>query len=119
MERRLIQPTTKSSLSPAQRRLVELLQLHSFCRIERLQVRGGEPLFTSSLRVVKKLRMGGDNSPRPESPLQDFLLKDQVIEMLQAIARIGDGEVLAIEVKHGLPYAMEIEFKAAGAENNA
>jgi hypothetical protein len=31
--------------------------------------------------------------------------------MLEAIAELGDGEVLSIEVKHGLPFAMEVEYR--------
>ena len=30
-------------------------------------------------------------------------------EMLEAIAELGEGEILSIEVKHGLPFAMEVE----------
>jgi hypothetical protein len=29
--------------------------------------------------------------------------------MLEAIAEVGEGEILSIEVKHGLPFAMEVE----------
>jgi hypothetical protein len=31
--------------------------------------------------------------------------------MLQAIADLGEGEVLAIEIKHGLPFSVEIEHR--------
>ena len=74
-------------------------------------MRAGEPVFSPAPRVIQKLKMGGENAPRPEAAFSDFLLKNQTIEMLQTIAGIGDGEVLSIEVKHGLPFAMEIEAK--------
>ena len=105
------QPTTKSSLSVAQRQLVELLQQLNFGRLEGLQVRGGQPVLQSA-RIVKKFRMGAENAARSESNLQDFWLKQQAIEMLQAISALGDGEVLAIEVKYGLPFLIEIEHAA-------
>ena len=108
-------PTTKSVLSESQSRLVELLQRLNFGRIEGLQVRRGEPVFDPSPRVIQKLKMGADNAPRPEASLQDFWLKNQIIEMLQAIADMGEGEVLAIEVKNGLPFALEIERRAEQA----
>ena len=107
------QQITKSVLSEPQSRLVELLQRLNFGRIEGLQVRGGEPVFEPASRVVQKLKIGGDNAPRPEASLEDFWLKRQTIEMLEAIANLGDGEVLTIEVKHGLPFAMEVEQPAA------
>jgi hypothetical protein len=69
------------------------------------------PLFEPPPRIIQKLKMGGDNAPRPEASLEDFWLKQQTIEMLQAIIDLGDGEVLAIEVKYGLPFAMEVEHR--------
>ena len=60
----------------------------------------------------ERLKIGGDNGPRPENNLQDFWLKQQTIEMLEVIAEFGDGEVLSIEVKNGLPFAMELEHRS-------
>ena len=42
-----------------------------------------------------------------------------MIEMLQVIADLGDGEVLAIEVQHGLPFAVEIEFRGENDDGDA
>ena len=103
------QPISKSSLSDAQGRLVELLQNLNFGRVECLRVKAGEPTFDPAPRVLRKLKIGGDNSPRSETALPDFWLKQQTIEMLEAIAELGEGEVLSIEVKHGLPFSMEVE----------
>ena len=103
------QPISKSSLSKAQGGLVELCQQYPFSRIEGLLVRGGEPIFTPPPRVIQKLRMGGNNNPRPESTLPDFWLKKQTIELLETIAELGEGEIRSIEVAHGLPLVVEIE----------
>ena len=109
------QPITKSSLSEAQRHLVELLQRLNFGRIEGMHVSGGEPIFKPAPRIIQKLKMGGENSPRPETALEDFWLKRPTVEMLQAIADLRDGDVVSIEVKHGLPFAVEIERRAEQA----
>lgn len=115
------QPVTKSALSDAQSQLVGLLQRLNFGRIEGLHVRGGEPIFDPAPRVVQKLKMGADNAPRPEVDLQDFWLKHQTIEMLRAITDLGEGQVLAIEVKNGLPFSLEIEHRdtRTGAQSHA
>ena len=105
--------TTKSSLSHPQRRLVELMQTINFGRIEDLRVRAGDPLFDPPPRVVQTLKMGGDTCARPEIACQDFWLKNQIIEMFQAFVRVGDGKVLVIEVKHGLPFLVEVEHSPA------
>jgi hypothetical protein len=107
----LPEPKPKSSLSPLQQQLVLLMQELNFGRIEDLQVRAGEPVFNPPPRTVRKLKIGGENGPRPEMACADFWLKSQAIELLDAIAGIGDGKVLAIEVKHGLPFSVEIELE--------
>lgn len=102
-------PISKSVLTEPQVRLVELLQQLNFGRIEGLRIRGGEPVFDPAPRVVRKLKMGADNAPRPEADLEDFWLKRPTIEMLETIAHLGDGQILSIDVKHGLPFALEVE----------
>ena len=67
--------TTKSSLSGSHRRLVELMQRLNFGRIEDLIVRDGEPVFDPAPKVIQKVKIGGENGPRPELSCEDFLLK--------------------------------------------
>jgi hypothetical protein len=66
------------------------MQRLNFGRIEDLVVRGGEPVFDPAPRVIQ-----------------------QMIELVEAIASLGEGKVLTIDVKHGLPFAVEIEFAAS------
>lgn len=114
----MTEPKTKSSLLLSQRRLLEVMQKLNFGRIEDLQVRAGEPVFSPAPRIVQKLKIGGENGPRPEIACEDFWLKSQVIELLEAIASLGDGSVLAIEVKHGLPFSVEIEMGDTASTTN-
>jgi hypothetical protein len=113
------QPTSKSSLTEAQCRLVELLSSLNFGRVEGLSVRDGQPAFDPAPRIIQKLKMGGENGPRPESSLPDYWLRAQTIEMLETIAAIGDGQILAIEVKNGLPFSLEIEHSCAEERGHA
>jgi hypothetical protein len=110
------QPITKSLLPEPLSRLVELLQRINFGRIERLLVKSGIPVFDPPPRIIQKLKMGGDNAARPEADLQDFFLKRPTIEMLTAITDLGDGEVLSIDIKYGLPFVLEIERQPEGRE---
>jgi len=106
-------PLSKAALSPPRRRLVELLQQVNFGRIEGLNVLDGEPLFDPPPRVVREIKFGGDNGPRPEAAAADFALKSQVVELLQSLDWIGDGTIDVLEVKHGLPFRMSIAEAAA------
>ena len=97
---------TKAALPAARQRLLELMQTMNFGRIEDLAVRGGNPVFDPPPRVIRELKIGGDNGPRPERDASDFLLKDQVVELFFHLDRLGDGTVAIIEVKHGLPFRL-------------
>ena len=104
-------PTRQSSLSPARRRLVELMQRVNFGRIEAFAVRGGQPLLDHPRpRVVLELKFGADNGPRPEAGASgDFLLKPQVVELFAQFDRLGDARVESLVVKHGVPFSMHVE----------
>ena len=101
-------PITKSALSGAERRLIELLQRVNFGRIERVQVRDGVPIWNPAPHIVQTRKMGGARGPREEASLQDFWLKQPVIDLFETIREIGDGEILSITVMHGLPHVVEV-----------
>ncbi len=105
----------KSSLSPARRSLVELMQRVNFGRIEGLVIRGGEPVLEDlGTRVVLEVKFGGENGPRPEAAAAaaaDFALKRQVVELFGHFDRLGDGRIEVLTVKHGLPFGMNVETR--------
>ena len=101
--------TAKSSLSPGRKRLVELMQRVNFGRIEGLAVRDGEPAFDPPPRVVRKLKIGGDNGSRQEMSSTDFALRREVVELIEHLGRLSTGTVRCIEVKYGLPFLVEVE----------
>ncbi|MEZ6138295.1 MAG: hypothetical protein R3C53_25715 [Pirellulaceae bacterium] len=98
----------KRDLSRDCMQLLELMQRINFGRIEGLQVVNGEPVLSSikSARSVHKLK--GENGPRPELGIADFSLKQEVCELFRLIERVGNGELDLIEIKHGLPFIVEL-----------
>jgi hypothetical protein len=96
--------SSKSSLSPRRRALIERMQSLNFGRIEQLVVEQGEPVFGPNTRVVREHKFGGENGPRPEAALSDFPLKGQVIELFGLLDQIRDGTVDLLEIKHGVPF---------------
>jgi hypothetical protein len=82
------------------------MQSVNFGRIEQLKLRAGDPVLEPTPRVVLEIKIGGENGPRPERARADFLLKDQVVELLNHLRDLGDAEIEVIEVKHGLPFRM-------------
>ena len=104
---------TRQDLSPGRARLVQLCQQLNFGRIEHLGVCGGEPVFEPPPRVVREVKFGGENGPRPELSWQDFPLKSQVIELLTCLDELSDGTIEVLEIKHGLPFRMLVPRAAA------
>ena len=102
-------PISKASLTSGRRRLVEMMQQLNFGRIEDLEIRSGEPLFSPAPRVVQDIKIGGENGPCPESLFPDFLLKNQIIELFEHLDRLGDATIASIDVKHGLPFKLVVE----------
>jgi hypothetical protein len=91
------------------RRLIELMQRLNHGRIESLAIRNGGPAFDPPPRVVQDIKLGGENGPRPELQRDDFELRSQVTELFEHLARLGNGVVTVLEVKHGLPFKLVIE----------
>src|SRR4051812_34989572 len=92
----------KGSLSSGRRRLVEVMQLLNFGRIEGLAIKGGEPMFDPAPRIIRDVKLGGANGPRLESGIADFVLKDSVVELFNHLTRIGDGTLESLEIKGGV-----------------
>jgi len=103
---------TLTSLSPARKRLVRLMQQISFGRIEGLEIRDGEPVFEPKPRVIREVKFGHRDDPRRERDLDDFALKEQVLDMFKQIEAVGWGMIASLEVKAGLPFLMRVEDDA-------
>ena len=103
-----------SRLSPARQRLVLLMQQMNFGRIENLLVQKGEPVFAPPPRLVREIRLGGENGSRPEAGVADFALKAPVVELLAHLSEIGSGRIESLEVRHGLPQRLVLVAEAVG-----
>jgi hypothetical protein len=75
------QPRTKASLSRPRRILLEIMQNLNFGHIADLCIERGEPIFDAELRIVKEIKLGAANGPRPELLHGDFVLRVEVIDL--------------------------------------
>lgn len=103
----------KAHLTPPKRRLIELMQDINFGRITNIPVRDGEPELTPDTVIEREIKLGGQSGPRPERDQDDFILKQEVVALLEHLAQMGSGKVCLLEIKHGLPFLMRIEELAA------
>jgi len=102
-----------ASISRPRAALVELMQRINFGRVERLTVRSGEPVLAPRPRIIREIKFGGENGPRPEAARGDFALKAEVRALFAQLDALGDGIVAVLEIKHGLPFRMIVEEGAA------
>ena len=103
----------KAHLTPPKRRLIELMQDINFGRISNIPVRDGEPELTPDTVIEREIKLGGQSGPQPERDQDDFILKQEVVTLLEHLAQMGSGKVCLLEIKHGLPFLMRIEERAA------
>ena len=102
----------KGALSEPRKRLVELMQHINFGRVERLVVANGQPVLEPPPRIIREIKFGGENGPRPEAGIEDFALKAQVVELFHTFDDLRDGVIEVLEIKHGLPFRMAVEAAA-------
>ena len=100
---------TKSSLSAARQRLVEMMQEVPFGRFRNLTIRDGDPLLSPAPVLIKEIKFGADSGPRAERDFRDFDLKSQLVELFAQFDRIKNGTIEVLELKHGLPFRMFVE----------
>ena len=108
-----MKPPRKSTLLPAQAELVELMQKVDFGIIEGLVIRSGLPVLKPRPRIVRDVKFGAGNGHRNEAGLTDFALKSNVQELMDTFTSLGNATVRRLEVKHGLPFRMQVEEAAA------
>ena len=108
-----MKPPRKSTLLPAQTELVDLMQQLDFGTIEGLVVRDGLPVMKPRPRIVRDVKFGAGNGRRNEAGLTDFALKSSVRELMTTLSSLGNATVRRLEVKHGLPFRMQVEEAAA------
>lgn len=90
-------------------RLLRLMQDTNFGRIT-FHVRGGEPDLGRPWRTRRTVKLpGGENGPRLETDLTDFELCQEQTALLNTLSHIRDGACVTVEVRHGLPFLVEIE----------
>jgi hypothetical protein len=111
-------PQRLSDLSPARQALVRLFQVINYGNIEGLAVRNCEPVFEPPPMVVRDVKLTGEDEPRPELRLTDFVLSDGVVRMIKGMDELKCGTIRRIEVRAGLPQRMLVEVETSGSRDD-
>ena len=105
------------ALSVQRRALVLLMQRLRFGRLEHLVLRAGEPFLDDpSTRVFHEYKLGNDDGQSRWSDQDEFLLKEQVVDLFAKFDRLGDATIEVLSVKHGLPFRCSVEAQSSSCD---
>ena len=106
-------PTTSTEdLLSSERRFLAAMQALGFGRFEYLQIRGGELLLNPWPTALRDVKFGTPaTTGKPAAATRE--LRPQVAEFFAYVREVDAGEIRKLDVRHGLPFSMEIELAGA------
>lgn len=96
----------RRALSPARKRLVELMQEVNYGKIEGLHVHNGEPVFSPPPTVLRQYKFGKDNGSHESRGSHNFTLKSRVVQLFEAFDRERMLVIQELVISNGLPTQM-------------
>jgi hypothetical protein len=108
-------PTSTRDLSPVERRFVHAMNDLWFGRFEFLRIECGELVLDPWPPTVRGVKFGSGDAATGKPVLDDFELKGQVAEFFEYAREVSAGEIRILEIRHGLPFSMEVELSGAQA----
>ena len=101
-------PVTTQDLLPSEVAFVAAMQQLGFGRFEYLQIRGGELVLNPGRHGTRRqVRDARDDRQAVGGHLG---LRPQIAEFFAYVREVDAGEIREVEVRHGLPFSMEIEL---------
>jgi hypothetical protein len=108
-----------ASLSPARKRLTDVLRELQFGRITNLSIAGGEPQWTPAPTIIQTIKLPVEAGA--VDPLGgDCVLKKPLVDLFRCLDRQQNATISRLECRFGLPCLVEITAREeAGAERNS
>lgn len=103
-------PASTRDLRPSERELVNAMTRLGFGRFEYLRIERGEIVLDPWPTVVRDVKFGSADPGAAKLHRADFELKAQVAQLFEYVRAVDDGEIRTLEIKHGLPFSMEVEL---------
>ena len=102
-------PVTTQDMLASEATFLAAMQQLGFGRFEYLQIRGGELVLDPWPATVRDVKFATPPNPgKPAEPNSE--LRPQVVEFFAYVREVDAGEIRELEVRHGLPFSMEIEL---------
>jgi hypothetical protein len=100
-------PATTHDLLPSERAFLDAMHHLGYGRYELLRIERGELVLDPWPITIRQVRFGSANPGSENECRAEFRLKDQVAELFEHVRSVDDGEILVLEIRGGLPFAMQ------------
>ena len=97
-----------NDLCASEQNFVLAMQKLGFGHFEAVRVVAGEIALDPWPKMVQSVKFGNEELCAVSSSAE-FQLKKPIVQFFERVRSIGDGEIRYLEVKHGLPFAMQVE----------
>ena len=97
---------TKATLTPARKRLLEMMQEINHGRIGGLKVHNGQPVFDPPPTVVRLFLFSKNNGPNTCRGNDSFVLKKKMAELFEIFDREQFLLIKELIIENGLPVRM-------------
>lgn len=109
-------PIAIEDLLPSEVAFVVAMQDLGFGIIEHLDIRGGELILDPPPATVRHVKFGTP-ATTGKTTSGALELRQQIAEFFTYVREVETGEIRTLEIRHGLPFSMEVEL--AGARTSA
>ena len=92
-----------SDLSAPRQALIRLCQFTNYGQIQSFEIRDCDPVLTPTPSVLVELKLDGDEEPRLEVGLADFIVRAEICQLLAHFDELKNGSIERIEVRGGIP----------------
>lgn len=107
-------PKSTHELLSSERRFLSAMTDLEFGRFEGITIYRGEVVLDPWPFMIHNVKFGAEPAT-PRTSSEEFELKRQVAELFEYLRAVEAGQIRCLEVRHGLPFSMEIEHRRDGS----
>jgi hypothetical protein len=111
-------PSSTHDLSAPERRFVRAMRELGFGRFESLRIERGELVLDPWPTTVRSVKFGTEDLVKPNGLPTEFEFKRQVADFFEHVRALDSGEIRCLELRHGLPFSMEIAHGLASGNRS-
>ena len=110
----MTRPAFASDLRPLEGSFLAAMTQLGFGRFEFVRIERGEIVLDPWPTAVCDVKFGSTDPGATKTVPAQFELKPQVAELFEYVRSVDLGEIRTLEVKSGLPFSMEIDYRVEG-----